>query len=43
MALPTGHIIDVSHISREDVSWSALMARIRLWPVLTMEYHKDLF
>ena len=37
------HMIGVSHISRVNVSWSALMARIRPWPVLSMEYHKDLF
>ena len=30
MALLTEHIIDVSHISPVDVSWSALMARNRL-------------
>ena len=33
MALPTEHIIGVSLISLVDVSWSALMARNRLWRV----------
>ena len=41
--LTTEHMIGISHISRVDASWSALMARIRPWPVLTMEYHNDLF
>lgn len=32
--LTTAHMISVSQISRDKVSWSALMARVRLWPVL---------
>ena len=40
--LPIEQIIGVSLISLVDVSWSAMMARKRLWLVLTMEYHKDL-
>ena len=33
MVLTTKHMIGVSHISRVEVSWSVLLAKIRPWLV----------